>query len=120
MFLSFAASIKGYSYMRKVVVIDRTHLRRHYGGCFVAASAQDSNFQVFPLAVTIVNSENDHAWTWFLTKLKELVLDDVSLVFISDRHSSIYASIRKVRKQIGNIDSPYVRPKWLLSCPFVD
>ncbi|KAG7579067.1 Zinc finger PMZ-type [Arabidopsis thaliana x Arabidopsis arenosa] len=58
--------------------------------------AQDANFQVFPIAFGIVNSENDEAWTWFMTKLTEVIPDDPELVFVSDRHSSIYASIRKV------------------------
>lgn len=63
LFLSLAASIKGYSYIRKVVMIDGTHLRGRYGGFLIAASAQDANLQLFPLALGIVNSENDHAWT---------------------------------------------------------
>ncbi|KAG7599567.1 Transposase MuDR plant [Arabidopsis suecica] len=71
-------------------------MRTRYGGCLVAASAQDANFQVFPLAFGIVNSENDEAWTWFMNKLTEVVPDEPDLVFISDRHASIYASIRKV------------------------
>jgi len=61
LFFALHTSIKGYAYMRKVVVIDGTHLRGRYGGCLVAASAQDANFQVFPLAFGIVNSENDEA-----------------------------------------------------------
>ncbi|KAG7544029.1 Zinc finger SWIM-type [Arabidopsis thaliana x Arabidopsis arenosa] len=96
LFFALHASIKGYAFMRKVIVIDGTHLRGRYGGCLVAASAQDANFQVFPLAFGIVNSENDEAWTWFLNKLTEVVPDDPDLVFVSDRHSSIYTSIRKV------------------------
>ncbi|KAG7559341.1 Zinc finger SWIM-type [Arabidopsis thaliana x Arabidopsis arenosa] len=96
LFFALHASIKGYAYMRKVIVIDGTHLRGRYGGCLVAASAQDANFQVFPLAFGIVNSENDEAWTWFMTKLTDVVPDEPDLVFVSDRHASIYASIRKV------------------------
>ncbi|EOA12319.1 hypothetical protein CARUB_v10007958mg, partial [Capsella rubella] len=96
LFLSLSASIKGFAYMRKVIVIDGTHLRGRYGGCLIAASAQDTNFQVFPIAFGIVNSENDDAWTWFMEKLAEAIPDDPDLVIVSDRHSSIYGSIRKV------------------------
>jgi len=96
LFFTLHACVLGYPYMRKVIVIDGTHLRGRYGGCLVAASAQDANFQIFPIAFGIVNSENDEAWTWFMTKLTEAIPDDPELVFMSDRHSSIYVSIRKV------------------------
>ena len=82
--------------MRKVIIIDGTHLRGRYGGCLIAASAQDANFQVFPFAFGIVNSENDDVWTWFMERLTDTISDDPDLVFVSDRHLSIYASIRKV------------------------
>jgi len=83
--------------MRKVIVIDGTHLRGRYGGYLVAASAQDANFQVFPIAFGILNSENDEVWTWFMTKLTEAIPDDPELVFVSsNRQNSVYASIRKV------------------------
>ncbi|KAG7593761.1 Zinc finger SWIM-type [Arabidopsis thaliana x Arabidopsis arenosa] len=96
LFFALHACVQGYAYMRKAIVIDGTHLRGRYGGCLIAASAQDANFQVFPIAFGIVNSENDEAWTWFMTKLTEAIPDDPELVFVSDRHSSIYASIRKL------------------------
>ncbi|XP_024010927.1 uncharacterized protein LOC112086250 [Eutrema salsugineum] len=91
-----SASGVGYQYMRKVIVIDATHLSGRYGGCLMAASAQDGNFQVFPIGFGIVNSENDDSWEWFLRKLTAIVPDEHDLVFVSDRHASIYAAIRKV------------------------
>lgn len=97
LFLSFGASIVGYPYMRKVVIIDGTHLKGKYGGCLLTASAQDGNFQIFPLAFGIVDSENDKSWTWFFNKLLEVVADAEDLVFVSDRHNAIYAGIRRVR-----------------------
>ncbi|XP_024010144.1 uncharacterized protein LOC112085222 [Eutrema salsugineum] len=96
LFFSLNACAKGYEYMRMVIVIDGTHLRNRYGGCLVAASAKDGNFQVFSLGFAVVDSENDTAWEWFLRKLLEIVPDEPGLVFVSDRHSSIYAAIWKV------------------------
>ncbi|XP_024007910.1 uncharacterized protein LOC112083921 [Eutrema salsugineum] len=96
LFYSLDACAQGYRYMRKVIVIDATHLSGRYSGCLMAASAQDGNFQVFPLGFGIVNSENDDSWEWFLRKLTAIVPDEHDLVFVSDRHASIYASIRKV------------------------
>ncbi|XP_048600019.1 uncharacterized protein LOC125580089 [Brassica napus] len=61
-FVAYGASISGYPSMRKVVVVDGTSLKGKFGGCLLSASAQDGNFQVFPLAFAVVDSENDDAW----------------------------------------------------------
>ncbi|KAL0733434.1 hypothetical protein Bca4012_009644 [Brassica carinata] len=96
LFLAFGASILGYTYMRKVVIIDGTHLKGKYAGCLLTASAQDGNFQVFPIAFGVVDSENDAAWNWFFKKLQDVIPDAEDLVFVSDRHNSIYSGIRRV------------------------
>ena len=90
MFLAFAASVKGYGYMRKVVVIDGTHLKGKYVGCLLTASAQDANYQIFPLAFAVIDGENDQAWTWFFSKLLDVVEDGDDLVFVSDIHRSVH------------------------------
>ena len=79
-----------------MVVVDGTSLKGKFGGCLLTASAQDGNFQVFPLAFAVVDSENDDAWEWFFQKLQNFVYDVLGLVFISDRHASIYSGLRKV------------------------
>lgn len=61
-FVAFGGSVRGLQFMRKVLVIDGTHLRGRYSGCLLTASAQDGNFQIFPVAFAIVDSENDKAW----------------------------------------------------------
>ncbi|XP_013660420.1 uncharacterized protein LOC106365541 [Brassica napus] len=96
MFLALNASIKGFEYMRKVVVVDGTHLRGKYAGCLLTASTQDGNYQIFPLAIAIVDGENDLSWEWFFTKLKSFVPNNEDVVFVSDRHSSIYYGLSKV------------------------
>ena len=68
-FFALHACVMRYAYIKKVIAIDGMHLRGRYGGCFIAASAQDANFQVFPIAFGIVNIENDEACTWFISKL---------------------------------------------------
>ena len=103
-FIAFGASIKGYRYMRKVVVIDGTRLKGRYGGCLLSACCQDGNFQIFPLAFGIVDSENEDAWEWFLSQLKTFVEDAHHLVFVSDRHGSIYNPIGKVGECFLNPD----------------
>lgn len=96
MFMALSASIDGYKHMRKVVIVDGTHLRGKYAGCLLSASAQDGNYQVFPLAVAVVDGENDKAWEWFFQKLTSFIPDTTELVFVSDRHPSIYYGIAKV------------------------
>ena len=96
MFLALAASVNGFKRMRSVIIIDGTHLRGKYGGCLMTASAQDGNYQVFPLAIGIVDSENDKAWEWFFKMLLHFIPNKEETVFVSDRHASIYYGISKV------------------------
>ncbi|XP_009123328.1 uncharacterized protein LOC103848100 [Brassica rapa] len=90
------ASIMGFEYMRKVVVVNGTHLRGKYAGCLLTASAQDGNYQVFPLAIAIVDGENDNSWEWFFKKLQAFVPNTNNIVFVSYRHASIYYCLAKV------------------------
>lgn len=95
-FVAYGASVAGYASMRKVVVVDGTSMKGKYGECLLSAAAQDGNFQIFSLAFAVVDSENDNAWEWFFQKLSTFVTDCPQLVFISDRHASIYSGMRKV------------------------
>lgn len=96
LFLSFGASIQGLPFMRKVIIIDGTHLKGKFAGCLLTASAQDGNYQIFPIAFGIVDSENEASWTWFFNHLTAIVPDAEDLVFVSDRHTAIYSGIRRV------------------------
>lgn len=95
-FVALGASIRGWRFMRKVLIIDGAHLRGKYAGCLITASAQDGNFQIFPIAFGIVDGENDKAWEWFFECLKKIIPDEENLTFVSDRHSSIYSGLGKV------------------------
>ncbi|XP_010474008.1 PREDICTED: uncharacterized protein LOC104753452 [Camelina sativa] len=96
MFLAFGASIEGFCRLRRVIVVDGTHLNGNYNGVLLTASGQDANFQVFPLAFAVVDSENDDAWTWFFEKLERIIADSKTLTIISDRNVSIYTAKKKV------------------------
>lgn len=82
--------------MRKVVLIDGTTIKSKFKGVLLTASMQDANFQVFPLAFSIVDSENEAAWIWYLRQLSYLLPDADDLVVVSDRHRSIYAAMRNI------------------------
>ncbi|CAL9247860.1 unnamed protein product, partial [Arabidopsis halleri] len=96
LFFAFGASIAGYKYLRKVIVIDGTAMKGKYKGCLVAASGQDGNMQIFPLAFGVVDGENEGGWVWFFKNLTKFVPDSEDLVFVSDRHASIYSGLRQV------------------------
>ncbi|XP_024006508.1 uncharacterized protein LOC112083019 [Eutrema salsugineum] len=44
LFLAFGASIAGFQYMRRVIVVDGCHLTGKYEGTLLVATAQDGNF----------------------------------------------------------------------------
>ncbi|XP_010484949.1 PREDICTED: uncharacterized protein LOC104763246 [Camelina sativa] len=68
-FLAFGASIQGFSKLRRVLVVDGTHL---------------------------TDSENDDSWTWFFEKLERIIADSNTLTIISDRCQSIYVAKNRV------------------------
>ncbi|XP_015164071.1 uncharacterized protein [Solanum tuberosum] len=65
-------------------------------GVLLSAVAQDTENHVYPIAFCVVNKENDASWTFFFEKLKEIVINEPDLCFISDRHRSIANGIVNV------------------------
>ncbi|XP_019089135.1 PREDICTED: uncharacterized protein LOC109127961 [Camelina sativa] len=68
-------------------------MKGKYKGCLVAASGQDGNMQIFPLAFGVVDGENEGGWVWFFENLKKFIPDEEALVFVFDKHASIYAAL---------------------------
>ncbi|XP_010424554.1 PREDICTED: uncharacterized protein LOC104709680 [Camelina sativa] len=62
-------------------------------GTLLAASAQDGNFQLYPIAFAVVDYDNDASWDWFLRCLKTIIPDEKDLVFVFDRASSIATAL---------------------------
>ncbi|KAL0738162.1 hypothetical protein Bca4012_014372 [Brassica carinata] len=96
LFLAFGASIVGFRKLRLVLVVDGTHLGGKYKGVLLTASGQDANFQIFPLAYAIVDTEDEEAWTWFLQKLERILGDSPRLAIISDRATCIATAVKRV------------------------
>ncbi|XP_022856024.1 uncharacterized protein LOC111377190 [Olea europaea var. sylvestris] len=93
-FLAFGASISGYMhYLRPVICVDGSHLKRSIQGCAFAGNSQDANKQIYLLAWGIIDAETNRSWMWFISNLKELRGDSDELVFVSDRKNSICNSI---------------------------
>ncbi|KAH0642210.1 hypothetical protein KY289_033184 [Solanum tuberosum] len=82
--------------MRKVIAVDGTHLHGKYEGVLLGVVAQDTENHVYPIAFCFMDKEIDASWTFFFEKLKEIVIDEPDLCFISGRHKSIANSIVNV------------------------
>src|SRR5579859_2275446 len=59
MFVSYAASGKGFAYCRAVLGLDGSHLKSRYQGVLLAATAVDANGSLFPVSYAVVSAEND-------------------------------------------------------------
>ncbi|XP_024014440.1 uncharacterized protein LOC112088402 [Eutrema salsugineum] len=95
-FVAFGQSIRGFELMRRVIAVDGTFLKGKFKGTLLGASAQDGDYSLYPLAFGIVDSENEHAWTWFFRGLKTMIPDASDLVFVSDRAQSIAKALSVV------------------------
>ena len=89
-FMSLKACIDGWKHLRKVLVVDGTHMFRKYKGCLLSATGQNVNSHVFPVAFAIVDSENRDSRKWFFERLSTIVEDSCELSIISDRCAAIF------------------------------
>ncbi|XP_028124405.1 uncharacterized protein LOC114321440 [Camellia sinensis] len=85
-FISFKAYIDGFRHCRPLLFLDGTFLKGRFKGFLLAATAKDGNQGLFPLAYAIVDSENHTNWGWFLQHLANVVPNDRTLTFVSNRN----------------------------------
>jgi hypothetical protein len=71
-------TIAVFKHCRPVICIDGTFLTGKYNGTILTAVAADNNNQLLPLEIAIVEGENGDSWYWFLERLKQMVVGDVS------------------------------------------
>ena len=95
-FLAFDASIAGWRYCRPVISVDGTFLTNKFKETLLLATMLDVDNHVFPLALGVVDSENDASWTWFFEQLKCAIGDREELVIISDRNQCIPKAVSQV------------------------
>ncbi|KAH9647176.1 SWIM-type domain-containing protein [Citrus sinensis] len=96
-FVAIGSSIKGFMQcMRPMIAMDGTHLKGLYRGTMFVATCPDGNNQLYLLAIGVMDSENNDAWEWFMTKLHRVIGDMPELVFISDRCTAIKRAVLKV------------------------
>ncbi|KAL3629844.1 hypothetical protein CASFOL_026156 [Castilleja foliolosa] len=96
-FYALGPAIRGYrDYGRHVIVVDGTFLTGKYRGIVFVAVTQDSNKQVYPLAVGVGHVENEDTWTWFLRQLENAYGSPDDLLIVSDGAKSIQNAIKTV------------------------
>jgi len=103
MFVSYAASGKGFAYCHAVLGLDGSHLKSRYQGVLLAATAVDANGSLFPVSYAVVSAENDDNWSWFIDNLHNVIqmhaptcLAPRMLAFISDRQKGLLEAVEKV------------------------
>ncbi|XP_013694923.1 uncharacterized protein LOC106398981 [Brassica napus] len=99
MFWALGASIEGFRVIRKVLVMDATHLKTVYGGVLFIATAQDPNHHHYPIAFGVADGEKYESWLWFIEQLKSVILDLPGLVFLSDRNKGLIKAVHQVFPQ---------------------
>lgn len=63
LFLSFHGSIVGFAVgLRPLLRFYRCHLKGHYGGILLFLIRIDAKFQIYPLTIGIVETENKDKW----------------------------------------------------------
>ncbi|XP_062103219.1 uncharacterized protein LOC133814247 [Humulus lupulus] len=99
-FMSLGVSIMRFkTYIRPVICVDGTFLTTKCGGTLLCAMSQDANKQIYPIAFSVVDSENNDSWLYFLLRLKEAIGEVENLVFVSDRHTSKASALTKIFPQ---------------------
>ncbi|XP_054822736.1 uncharacterized protein LOC129321032 [Prosopis cineraria] len=97
LFLSFHASIQGFQAgCRPLLFLDSTSFKSKYHEVLLTATSLDGDDGAFPVALCIVDIENDDNWNWFLEQLKVAVPTSKSVTFVSDREKGLKQSVLKV------------------------
>ena len=65
MFFALGACIEEFKSMRKLIIMDGTHLKGVYKGGLLIATTQDPDHHHYPLAFAAVYGEKNASWRWF-------------------------------------------------------
>ncbi|MBA0645329.1 hypothetical protein Goklo_013444 [Gossypium klotzschianum] len=77
-------------YVRRIVGLDGYFLKGYYGGYLLATVGIDATNDIYPIAYTVVESENQASWLWFLELLTiDLeILSSYEISFMYDKQKS--------------------------------
>jgi hypothetical protein len=109
-FLALGSTIAAFKHCRPVICIDDTFLTGKYKGTILTAVAADGNNQLLPLAIAFAEGGNGDSWYWFLERLKQMVVGDMSDVsVIHDRHKGILQAISDIKE---GSQERYIATQW--------
>jgi hypothetical protein len=104
LFLCYDASAAGFVACKPLLGIDGTHLKSKFQGILLTATGTDAQGQLFPLAFGVVDIEDKDNWLWFLTKLREVLEQHMSIAvnkrygftLLSDRQKGLIDGVSDV------------------------
>ncbi|KAL0221395.1 hypothetical protein RCL1_001249 [Eukaryota sp. TZLM3-RCL] len=100
-FIAFNSCLKGFCFCKKVISVDGCHLKHKLKGILLIACSSDAVGSILPIAFAVVNSESYDNWMWFLSKLKEIIPEEIYTV-ISDRQKGLIKAVDEVFKETVN------------------
>ena len=56
---------------KPIIGLDGCHLKGRFGGQILAATARDTNDNIFPVAFAVVEQENKDSWVWSLQQFSD-------------------------------------------------
>ncbi|KAL4319222.1 hypothetical protein GQ457_18G012080 [Hibiscus cannabinus] len=95
LFWAFKPCIEGFSFCKRMVQVDGTWLYRRYSHVLLIAVAQDGDNNIFLIVFAIVEQETAEAWSFFLSNLREHVVQEDGVCIISDRGKGILSAINR-------------------------
>lgn len=99
LFVSFHASLGGFQQgCRPLIFLDSIPLKSKYQGTLLAATAADGDDGFFPVAFSVVDTESDDNWGWFLLQLKSALSTSCPITFVADRQKGLTVSIASIFK----------------------
>lgn len=97
LFICFRAAVHGFQNgCRPLLFLDSTSLRSKYQESLLVVSAVDGNDYFFPVAIAVVDTENDDGWIWFLDQLKGAMSIPTAITFISDLEKGLHELVLRV------------------------
>jgi hypothetical protein len=63
--------VAGFAYCRPIISVHATFLTGEYKDTLMIADGMTAENQLLPLAFTLVESENNKSWSWFLGHVKK-------------------------------------------------
>ena len=66
-FMAISVAIRGFTFMRRVIDLDGTFLKSTCKEMLLVATCQDGNYNCYPIAWGVIDSERDDSWSLFLS-----------------------------------------------------